>query len=598
VVPISSSAPGEGKLLQELRVKNFGIVEEIHWILGSGLNIVTGETGAGKSLVVDAVEAVLTASADTESIRYGASEAYLEATFALPSSENTSPLIALLDEKGLDAGEGFLTLSYELRREGRSTVRVNRQAVPRALLQQIGGHLVDIHGQSEHLSLLNKDFHLTFLDSFAHTRHLRHNFSARATELSQTEHELKALVEQERELARRQEYLRFQVEEIGQAQLHEGEEEDLTRERDILSSCEKLKSAAYEAYRAIHGDDTALTSASVLDRLSEAATALRQLAELDAALKPSLEFITDSLHGLEEVARDIHSYADRLEYDPQRLAEIEIRLGLLGDLKRKYGHSIAEVLHYQHTSEAELDGLTHSAERRTQLEAQCHSLKEEMGRIADELSRIRSQASEELIARVDKELKDLNMPQVTFAVSIKQLEAPDGIPFPDGKWYAFSKEGADTVEFMAATNPGEPLKPLAKIASTGEISRFMLALKGALSEADDIPVLIFDEIDIGVGGRSGEVLGKKLWDLARARQVICITHLPQIAALADVHYSVSKETTGSRVSSVIEPLNGESRLKELAVMLAGPHYTETSLTSARELLQKAATWKQANDNQN
>jgi len=582
-------------LLQELRVKNFGIVEEINWRLGGGLNVITGETGAGKSLVVDAVEALLTASADSESIRYGASEAYLEATFAIPPGENAAPLRTLLAEKGLDTGEGILTLSYELRKEGRSTLRANRQAVPRALLQQIGGYLVDIHGQSEHLSLLNKDFHLTFLDSFAHTWHLRHNFSAMATELSQAKHELKALVEQERELARRQEYLRFQVEEIKQAQLREGEEEELARERDILSSCEKLKAAAYEAYRAIHGDDTALTSSSALDRLSEAAAALRQLAELDAALKPPLDVITDSIHGLEEVARDVHSYADRLEYDPQRLAEIEMRLGLLGDLKRKYGHSIAEILHYQQTAEAELEGLAHSEERRTRLELQCHSLQEEMGRAGAELSQIRSQASEKLMTQVDKELKDLNMPQVTFAVSIKQLETPDGIPFPDGKWYAFSKEGADIVEFMAATNPGEPLKPLAKIASTGEISRFMLALKGALSEADAIPVLIFDEIDIGVGGRSGEVLGKKLWNLARARQVICVTHLPQIAALADVHYSVRKETAGSRVSSMIEPLDGEARLNELALMLAGPHYTETSLTSARELMQKAATWKDADD---
>ncbi|MFC2003339.1 hypothetical protein ACFLV4_05285 [Chloroflexota bacterium] len=243
-------------------------------------------------------------------------------------------------------------------------------------------------------------------------------------------------------------------------------------------------------------------------------------------------------------------------------------------------------------AERDLAIVCHSAERRAQLEETCICLKQEMGRIACRLSRERSKAAKQLVAKVKKELHDLNMPQIEFEVSIRQEQAREGIPFPDGENYAFSNEGADTVEFMVSTNPGEPLKPLARIASTGEISRFTLALKGALSEADNIPVLIFDEIDIGIGGRSGEIIGKKLWVLAQDRQVVCVTHLPQIAAFADAHFGVRKEVSGARTLSMLESLEDESRIEELAIMLAGPQYTETSSNNAVELMQKAETWKE------
>jgi len=293
------------------------------------------------------------------------------------------------------------------------------------------------------------------------------------------------------------------------------------------------------------------------------------------------------------VARDVHSYGDRVEYDPNRLEEIESRLELIRSLKRKYGQTIAEVLDYLAKAEGELEGLTHSSERRVQLDEMRSCLREEMGRMAFELSTARSQAVTKLVAEVKKELQDLNMSQVEFEVPITQQQAAEGIPFPDGETYAFNNEGVDTVEFIVSTNPGEPLKPLAKIASTGEISRFTLALKGALSEVDNIPVLIFDEIDIGVGGRSGEIIGRKLWALARNRQVICVTHLPQIAAFGDAHYNVHKDDSGTRTLSMLKTLQGESRINELAVMLGGPQYTETSLNDARELMQKAEAWKQS-----
>jgi len=583
-------------LLLELKVKNLGIIEDMNWRLRDGLNIITGETGAGKSLVIDAVELLLAGKADEEVIRYGADEAQIEGVFTLPQKENSSPLRELLAQKDLAADEETLVIDCELQRQGPSVIRVNGHAVPKVLLRQIGRLLVDIHGQSEHLSLLDSKSHLDFLDSYAHTLDLRHGFNIKTTELYKVEQELKALEKDEKERARREEFLRFQLEEISRAQLREGEEKELERERNILSSAEKLKAISYEAYRALYEEDVSRHSAPALDKLNEAAQAMKKLVEMDPTLRQQLDFLDETIYGLTEVARGIRAYSDSLEYDPNRLEEIESRLELIRSLKRKYGQTITEVLDYLVKAQKELDEVSHSAERRTQLEEVGTSLKQEMGRIAYQLSRERSKAAKQLMTEVKKELHDLNMPQVEFEVSISQQRAQEGIPFPDGESYAFSNEGVDTVEFMASTNPGEPLKPLARIVSTGELSRFALALKGALSEADNIPVLIFDEIDIGIGGRSGEIIGKKLSTLAKNHQVVCVTHLPQIAAFADAHFCVHKEVSGARTLSMLEYLEGEARIKELATMLAGLQYTETSLNNARELMHKAEIWKKPHRN--
>ena len=583
-------------MLVELRVKNLGIIEDINWRLGDGLNIITGETGAGKSLVIDAVELLLAGKASEDVIRYGADEAQIEGVFTLPQKENLSPLKKLLAEKGVAADEETLVIDCELRRQGSSVIRANGYAIPKALLRQIGRLLVDIHGQSEHLSLLDSKSHLDFLDYYAHTLELRHGFTVKATELYKVEQELKALEKDEKERARREEFLRFQLEEISHAQLREGEDKELERERNILASAEKLKAISYEAYRALHEEDISTHSAPALDKLNEAAQAVKKLVEMDPALREQLDFLEGIIHGLTEVARDLRAYHDSLEHNPNRLEEIESRLELIRSLKRKYGQTISEVLGYLKKVQKELDEVSHSAERHTELEQLRTILKQEMGQIAYELSRERSKAAKQLTSEVKKELHDLNMSQVEFEVSISKQRAEEGIPFPDGESYGFSNEGADNVEFMVSTNPGEPLKPMARIASTGELSRFTLALKGALSEADNIPVLIFDEIDIGIGGRSGEIIGKKLCILARNRQVICVTHLPQIAAFADTHFIVHKEVAGARTTSMLENLEGEPRIKELAVMLAGPQYTETSLKNARELRHKAETWKKIHYN--
>ncbi len=577
-------------MLVELKVKNLGIIEDMNWRLDDGLNVITGETGAGKSLVIDAVELLLSGKADEEVIRHGAVQAQIEGVFSLPRKENLNSLKTLLAEKGLESDEDSLVIDCQFRRQSPDIIRVNGHAIPKAFLRQIGSLLVDIHGQSDHLSLFDSGAHLYFLDAYAHTTELRQDFTAKAKELNRVEQELKALEKDEQERARREESLRFQLEEISRAQLKEGEEAELERERDILASAEKLKTISYEAYRALYEEDASGQAAPALDRLNEAAQAVKKLVEIDPSLKSQLDLLEQTIDGLTETARSLRAYSDNLEYDPNRLEEIESRLELIRGLKRKYGQSISQVIAYMTKAQRELDEVAGSEERSAQLKETAAVLKEEMGEIAQRLSEERVQAAEKLTGEVEKELNELNMSQVEFRVSISQEKDEGGIPLPSGL-YAFTNEGVDIVEFMASTNPGEPLKPLARIASTGELSRFTLALKGALSEADHIPVLIFDEIDIGVGGRSGEIIGKKLSSLARNHQVVCVTHLPQIAAFADAHFSVHKELAGERTLSLLESLEDEARLKELAVMLGGAHYSETALTNARELRHKAENWK-------
>ncbi len=577
----------------ELRVRNLGIIDEIDWTLGHGLNVITGETGAGKSLVIDAVETLLGGRASENNIRYGADIAEIEGVFSLPRSQDILVLRELLAEKGLaDAEEDTLVLRCEVRRSGRSLVRANGRTVPRTTLKQVERFLLDIHGQSEHLSLLDRKSHLDFLDSYARTLDLRRELGSQVAELGRVEQELKRLSEEEKDLARREDFLRYQIDEITGAKLQEGEEDELARERNVLASFEQLKQLSAEAYQALSGEDVSAGLSSVSDRLAEAVAAMKKLADLDPTLRPRLESLEAASLSLEEVSRGVRDYAESLENDPGRLEEVEARLELFRDLKRKYGSGITEVLDYLGRAEAELDGLSRSSERRRELEEGLPGLKESMGKIAAELSARRRAAAGKLIAETGKELQELDMAHVEFEVSIRQTASEEGIPLPGGGTVAFNNDGIDIVEFMVATNPGEPMKPLAAIASTGEISRFMLALKGALAGADRVPVLVFDEIDIGVGGRSGDIIGKKLWRLARDRQVICVTHLPQIAAFADVHFNVSKEVSGERAASRLQALQDEVRLREIASMLAGPHYTETALRNARELIQKADSWKE------
>ena len=578
-------------MLLELRVKDLGIIEDIEWNLDAGLNVITGETGAGKSLVIDAVELLLVGTASDNVIRHGANEARIEGVFRLPVGNKYAVLRAFLSEKGLTLEEELLIINCEIRKQKPGIVRINGHTVTKTILRQTGQLLVDIHGQSEHLSLLNKKYHLDFLDSFAHDLEIKEEFASRVTRLNEIEAELKSLTARNKETARQEEFLKYQIDEIKKASLQSGEDEELEKERHIMAHSEKLKTYSNQVYQDLYDSNSSHYSTAALTKLNEAVLALKKLVELDPALNQQLDYLEKAIYGLEEVARDVRTYGDKLNHDPERLEEMESRLELIRNLKRKYGNTVKDILNYQEKAEKELSGIGMSSERKAQLEKESTDLKIEMGKLGSKLSILRSQATQKLIERVKAELLDLEMSQMQFSVAITHSPSAEGITGPDGALCNFTNEGIDEVEFMVSTNPGEPLRPLAEIASTGETSRFTLALKSALSEADNIPVLIFDEIDIGVGGRSGDVLGKKLCSLARTHQVICVTHLPQIAAYADAHYCVHKTTADSRTTSTLEKLTPNLRINELAVMLAGVAYTETARKNARELLQKASGWK-------
>jgi len=589
---------GKQPLLCELRVKNLGIIEDISWQLNDGLNIITGETGAGKSLLIDALEILLSGKADVEAIRHGANEAQIEGVFKLNQTAAFSFLKDLLIQKDMYEDDDIIVITCRLRKNGSGVSRINGHAVTKSFLHQIGRLLVDVNGQNEHFSLLDCKSQLEILDAYAHTISLRNEFTFKVEALQKKKQELRNLEQSERDRTQQEEFLKYQLNELNQAQLRDGEEEELEQKKKIMTSIEALKNYSFEVYQALYEDDGSMTSTPVIDKLSAAAKILNKLVDLDPSLKDQLKYVADTVTGLTEVARDIQSYNENLNFDPDSLEKTDARLELIRQLKRKYGGTIAEMLAFQKKTADDLDGLTHNSERTAQLAKEIASLRLESGRIAHELSRKRVKATTRLETDVKKELDDLNMSQVKFEVAINQTPEADGIPFPDGVSYSFSESGADSVEFMASTNPGEVMKPLISIASTGELSRFTLALKSALSETDNVRVLIFDEIDIGVGGRSGEILGKKLWNLGRQHQVICITHLPQIAVFADTHFGVHKEVSGDRTLTMLQTLEGDSRIKELTAMLSGPEYTAVSFKNAKELVRKVDTWKKSRQSGN
>ena len=568
-------------MLAEIVIRNFAIIEGVSLQLAPGLNTLTGETGAGKSIIVDALSAVLGERTSPEVVRAGESGALIEAFFELDQAigERLQPL---LDREGL-TGEypGYLILSREIRAEGRSVARVNGRATAAATVRQVGELLVDIHGQTEHLSLLRVPEHINFLDRYAHLMPLRSATSALAGELHEVRAEMRSIREDSRSRLRRLERLQYEIEEISAANLLPGEEEELRSERIRLANAEKLlelASAAYEAMYAASGETPAAA-----DLVGQSLAWLTDLERIVPSLAP-LRVRSDKLAAdLEDIAASLRDYRDTIEYNPHRLEEVEDRLALIGNLRRKYGATIPEVLAYRERAQQELQRLSGGEERLAHLEAKEQSLLNELATLAHDLSQRRQEAAVRLASEVEEQLRDLAMDRAAFRVDFQHREAADGLPI-EGRRLAFDRTGIDRVEFMLSPNPGEPLRPLARIASGGENSRLMLALKTVLSHADDTGTLIFDEIDAGIGGRLGRVVGQKLAQLAHTHQVVCVTHLPQLAAFADTHLRVSKEVAGERTRTTVTALSGEQRLEELAAMLGG--VTPTNLRSAEELLER------------
>ena len=569
-------------MLTELHITNFAIIDQLELQFPAGLVILTGETGAGKSIILDAIEALVGARAETTSIREGAERASLEAVFQL-NDHNRIVITQILNAEGLLDDPNYVTLGREIRREGRTVARVNGRAVNVGLLLEIGNLLVDIHGQSEHLSLLNVKKHLSLLDRFAVTTDLLEDYQTSYRSWQSIRKELDQLRKLERDADRRIELLAFQIDEIEAAKPLAGEELELKEERNRLANAEKLAEHGRTALSLL--DEATPEMPGMSDLIGQVLHALHGLARIDSS-QATLADQADSLSVMvNELSRDLHGYLDQIEFNPRRLEVVEERLELLHTLQRKYGGSVEAVLAYAHKGREELEQITHATERIEELTGQDQKIRLVLAVKAQNLSVQRQQSAQALAVAVENELKDLSMEGARFEVSFGLQADSQGLAMETGETVRFDETGIDQVEFLIAPNPGEGLKPMVKIASGGETSRLMLALKRVLAQADEVPTLIFDEIDQGIGGRIGFVVGEKLWHLARDHQVLCVTHLPQLAAFGDQHLRVSKQLQDGRTLTLVEALALEGRRSELAQMLGA--VSESHLTTADETLRTA-----------
>ncbi len=568
-------------MLEELRIRNFAIIDNLELTFGPGLVVFTGETGAGKSIIVDAVALALGGRAESVFVRTGAERASIEATFRLEPALQKA-LEPLLAPEDLWDDPQYLTLARELRRNGRHTARINGRAVNLALLKQVGERLIDIHGQAEHLSLFRVREHIRLLDRYAGLEEDLQAYGQVYRQLRQARQALKALQQTEAEAAQRADFLAFQIDEIQSAGLQPDEEVRLLAERERLAHAEALAEQTRQAIFLL--DEGSAEVPAITDLFGQVTVALHAIAQTDqeqADLAAEADGLADSLADL---ARRLRHYAETLEFDPQRLNEVEARLALIDNLKRKYGATIADILAYAARAQEELEAITHAEARIAALQKEIAALEADLASKALALSQKRRAAAERLAKSIEAELQDLSMPAARFAVDFRRRPDPEGLPLPEGERVAFDERGIDRVEFLLAPNPGEGFKPLAKIASGGESSRLMLALKSVLALADPTPTLIFDEIDQGIGGRLGAVVGRKLHGLARHHQVLVITHLPQLAAYGDEHFHVEKHIHAGRTVTTVRRLDREARVRELAQMLGGT--TEAMLQSARALLER------------
>jgi len=558
-------------MLRELTIRNVAVIDEVTATFLPGLNVLTGETGAGKSILIDALQLVLGARGSETLLRAGTEEAAVEAAF---DAGPTSRAVELLEGEGiaLEPGEPLI-LRRHLFRDGRTKAYANGRLTSVATLRTLGECLVDIHGQHPGQLLLDPRRHRELLDGYAGILEQVRAYRERFGHWQSLRREREELVAAERERAQRQDLLEFQRREIEGAHLEPGEEEALTAEHTILSNHERLFAAVEHAYGALEESDEA-----ILVRLAAAAARLRDAAGIDRRLREVLEALeTGGVH-LREAARGLRDYRGRIEFDSERLDAIEVRLHEVGKLKRKYGATVGEILDHLARVRAELSTLERSEERLGEIEQALTEAHRDLASRADWLSTARRRDAPKLQEAILAEILELGMAKATFEVRVTPAGPGEEALGPHGK---------DAVEFLISPNPGEPLKPLHKIASGGEVSRTMLAIRVVLAAADQTPTLIFDEVDAGIGGGTADMVGRKLTTASRQRQVLCVTHLPQIASYADHHVTVSKQAMRDRTRTTVQVLSGPERAQEVARMLGGPIRSGTPLQHATELLEAA-----------
>ncbi|MBM6617347.1 DNA repair protein RecN [Bacillus suaedaesalsae] len=572
-------------MLAELSIRNFAIIEELTISFKKGLTVLTGETGAGKSIIIDAIGLLVGGRGSVEYVRHEMEKAEIEGLFLLDNQ--THPCFEKMNELGIEASEGMIVLRRDILKNGKSVCRVNGKLVTLGILREIGQTLIDIHGQHEHQELMNQDEHIYLLDQYAYEAIFPalEEYQRLYKDYNQLNHQLKNLTENDQQLAHRLDLLQFQLNEITSSQLEPGEDERLMEEKHKISNFERIYQSVNSGYHALHGDQKGL------DWIAMVMNQLEMISDLDPKYKELYDSISTSFYQLEDASYSLRNQLDNLEHDPNRLNVIESRLSEINQLRRKYGTKVDEILQYAAKIEEEIDEITnrdsHVHNVRQKLESVLEDLLVE-GQVISELRKKWASLLEEAILR---ELKELHMEKSSFKIMVEQKEGNANDPIVNGKNTKLHKTGFDEVEFYISPNPGEPLKPLAKIASGGELSRIMLALKSIFSKHQGVTSIIFDEVDTGVSGRVAQSIAEKIYKVSVDSQVLCISHLPQVAAMADSHLYIQKEMHNERTKTSVKELTDEQQIKELARMISGVEITELTKQHSKELLSLATKLK-------
>lgn len=563
-------------MLKSFEVKDYALIEHISVEFGSGLNIITGETGAGKSILIDAMSLLLGERASTEVVRKGAEKSFVEGIFNVKGKKKVK---SLLEENDLEFSDELI-IRREISLKGSNRCFINDTPVNLNLVKDIGNLLVDLHGQHEHQSLLRTETHIDYLDEFGNYEDLLQQYKKIYSELLQKESELLELQSKESNIKEKKDFYSFQIKEIDVVSPEEDEEEKLTAELKILENSEKLAELTAEAYQLIYESDN-----SIQTSLAKVKALLHKLNEIDKSFSEVLNESESALAQLEDISSFIRTYSSKINLDQEEIDGMRSRLGAINLLKKKYGGSVKSIIDYRKKIGEEFDLAENFSSKITVLSKNILELRKNAGNLAKSLSKQREKAAKFVKKGIEETLKELGIQEPKFKTQIinTQSEKDYGV-FLDGKYFKANSKGIDEVEFLISTNPGEDLKPLAKVASGGEVSRIMLSLKSTLAKNDKLPLLIFDEIDVGVSGRIAQKVGKALKNLSTYHQVISITHLPQIASLAEHHFSIEKSTQNERVVSSIKKLPQSERITEIARLLSGEKVTEASLKSARELI--------------
>ncbi|MGF7057017.1 DNA repair protein RecN [Brassicibacter mesophilus] len=557
-------------MLLELNIENFAIIDKLRISFTKGLNILTGETGTGKSIIIDAISLVLGGRATREYIRSGSDRTVIEALFSINSPEI---MLSVLGNFGIDyEKDDTLLITREIHNTGRSTSRVNGRTVTLSMLNDITNKLIDIHGQHEHQSLLFSERHIDFIDCLGKDDVIiiKEKVKEEYSKLSFLRNKLKQISNNEMEKERKLDLLKFQLSEINEASLKVSEEEEISNQFKILSNVEIISNSLKTVIENLSSSD--YNTKPVIDQLNSMYIILQKLGKHDERLSTFAASIESTVYQLQDIVRELRYYEEGIEYDPERLKFLEDRMDLINRLKRKYGKTIQEILEYRENIFNELAILMNCEEEIKSIKSQIRSIEAVLEDCCDRLSKERKNISSLVERAITKELKELNMGNVSFKVKIDKLDY-------------FTQNGNDKIEFLISTNPGEPLKSLSKVVSGGEMSRIMLAFKNILAEVDNIPTLIFDEIDTGISGRTAQIVGEKISKISNTHQVICITHLPQIAAMADSHFMINKIIHENITKTEIKRLQYDERVEELSRLLGGVSLTNTTKKHANEMLE-------------